>query len=835
MDLSALSEDLKMNLSILAQKSGTSLVELNRIFDIAYINYNDGLGDLTRNGEMVRQAIKKINANKSQYGCDKSYVIGLGMGGVVARIALNKMEIAGENHNVKKFIAINSPFQGINIPVGIQSFLQHVNLFIKHVESNVSKEIDYFSNLENITQLFNKQAFKQLLIYEYSGNAISSNYTHKFFMETDAVKFNPKKCESIVIASGKDFGSFYLPPFNQLMSLQDFETHIQLLKKLGYWAARATINADIDIKFLPNRKREAIYTGKLGFAIKSLVVTVTGVEISISTYSNSDLYPIDGTNGCYVSTDLLSNGDDFIKNMMVADKFTFIPSFSLLDIGDLNAYYNGNEVEIPFDKYYTTNESQSYGDFSGVVDILMQEVAPVITGDTRDVLGDVVLKADNFIDLPLVKYEWKFRNGKFKVVSQSGAEAVVRPLDYSGATDYVTVTATPLLDIHELSGLKVTFPEREITSEEIEIEGLESISRMGNTYSLSSLPENGAVDWSCSDGLSIEKTDGEAAIARVREFSSDPWIEATLRHGDTSYKFHKDLICARIDSIKMTEIGKKWSPNSKSYKYGFIINVYPQDIDLDLIDFCWTNTVKIYKKSDDSLVDDGHGSPGLTTNPGGLALIKTDGYSGACLNNIEWDGDGYDNPVDTILDDPRYPFILIRLEDGSIVKVLRGQGNESLPISPMATDDYEHTEIDGFQLYGKNTAEVTMPGVSSEEYASGDVICYITDDFGTKYMVSHKVSSSWRAAPPCSYSVSPNPAGDRLSVRAETAGGEAPQEPQEVTVLLYSETGLAARQTVDDIREGGSVDVSHLPEGTYYMNIEAGGTVVDRQVIVIRR
>ena len=102
-------------------------------------------------------------------------------------------------------------------------------------------------------------------------------------------------------------------------------------------------------------------------------------------------------------------------------------------------------------------------------------------------------------------------------------------------------------------------------------------------------------------------------------------------------------------------------------------------------------------------------------------------------------------------------------------------------------------------------------------------------------MVSHKVSSSWRAVPPCSYSVSPNPAGDSLNERAETASGDAPQKPQAVTVLLYSETGLVARQTVDDIREGGSVDVSHLPEGTYYMNIEAEGTVVDRQVIEIRR
>lgn len=42
-----------------------SLTQLNKVFDIVYINYNNGLDDLIRNGEMVRQAIKYIQANPS--------------------------------------------------------------------------------------------------------------------------------------------------------------------------------------------------------------------------------------------------------------------------------------------------------------------------------------------------------------------------------------------------------------------------------------------------------------------------------------------------------------------------------------------------------------------------------------------------------------------------------------------------------------------------------------------------------------------------------------------------------------------------------------------------
>ena len=577
MDLSALSEDLKMDLSILAQKSGTSLAELNRIFDIAYINYNDGLGDLTRNGEMVRQAIKKINANKSQYGCDKSYVIGLGMGGVVARIALNKMEIAGENHNVKKFIAINSPFQGINIPIGLQFSILQIDKFINRIESKVSQSINEFANIRAVADLFDKPAIKQLLIHRINPNLEYDNSFHDALLSFKGWMINPKNCESIAITAGYYHDNYIdrlFQPHSDLLIIENFKQHYKDPEhpNRGYWLGRGTVTIDINAKSLPENKIESIYSGELTYKEKVVIFHVrNSVTERASFNSTIDMFPIDGTNGCYIPIDLIVGKDELINSMLKIDKFCFLPTYSALDVSDISKYFGLSNIETPFDKYFVTEKSQSYGDFSGVVDILMREVAPVITGDTRDVLGDVVLKADNFIDLPLVKYEWKFRNGKFKVVSQSGAEAVVRPLDYSGATDYVTVTATPLLDIPELSGLKVTFPEREITSEEIEIEGLESISRDDNYYSLTYLPNDDCtVDWSCSDGLVVEKTIGEAALAHVKEFSKDSWIEATLRHGDTSYKFHKDLICARIDSIRFSVVHKKWNKASQAYKYGYM-------------------------------------------------------------------------------------------------------------------------------------------------------------------------------------------------------------------------------------------------------------------------
>ena len=96
------------------------------------------------------------------------------------------------------------------------------------------------------------------------------------------------------------------------------------------------------------------------------------------------------------------------------------------------------------------------------------------------------------------------------------------------------------------------------------------------------------------------------------------------------------------------------------------------------------------------------------------------------------------------------------------------------------------------------------------------------------------MESKWAIIYNCS--VSPNPAGERLDVKMTVEGDPAAVTADDpVMALLYSGTGLVAKETFADIRSGGSLDVSHLPEGTYYLNIEVNGTVVDRQVVLIQR
>ena len=805
MDLSALSSKLEIDLSGLLSQGGgigDAIDQLSQLYDIIYVDFNDGLDDLLRNAEMLHKALVMVNQNRYDKFSDESYIVGLGTGGVLARMAVNMMEKANEDHKVQKIISINSPFKGINIPLGLQSLIWQIynagdalNLASGQLKKTATE-------LKNV---LDSDVMKQMLVYSIDENFKYRNDHTLFYQGNNLISELPKKCESINISLGDDYSDKLHLPYQLL-----FDSNQAFNFKKAWIFFKADVRFNCIAYTLPSKKEMSIYDGRLYIYTRFLFFKS---ETDISHYitkSTNDMYPIDCISGTYVNIDSLSN-DIALLNTNI-DKFCFVPTFSALDL-DAEKYFATDDLE--------DLRGEMNADFSGILDILMQELAPTIKGETRNVLGDIVLTADNFIDLPLgIRYDWKFRNGKFKVVSQNGAEAVVRPLEYSGAKDYVSVTATPTVDIPGLSGMKVTFPEREITSEKIEIEGLESISRMDNYYALSALPSDGCtVDWTCSSGLRVEKAMEEAALAYVEEFSDDAWIEATLHHGDTEYKFHKDLICARIDSIRFSLEQKVWNRTSKSYKYGFRIKLYPEDIDLELIDFCWGNSVHIYNKSDGSRVDSARPGSMLRGSYGGIASIKTDGDVAPCSMKLD---DWHDTimVIDTIAILNPYPGIGIDYGGVHPTSVVEPGGD------PIGLDD--------IVMYGKNCAVVTMPGVSSEEYAAGDIICDITDDFGTKYHVTYTMQSSWTPVYNCS--VSPNPAGERLDVKMTVEGDPAAVTADEpVTALLYSGTGLVAKETFADIRSGGSLDVSHLTEGTYYLNIEVNGTVVDRQVVLIQR
>ncbi len=91
-------------------------------YDIVALNYDNGGTYIQRNAYLLVELIEQINDELEANGSNEELVvIGMSMGGLVARGALTYMEDQGGlDHQTRLFISFDSPQQGANVPLGIQ-------------------------------------------------------------------------------------------------------------------------------------------------------------------------------------------------------------------------------------------------------------------------------------------------------------------------------------------------------------------------------------------------------------------------------------------------------------------------------------------------------------------------------------------------------------------------------------------------------------------------------------------------------------------------------------------------------------------------------------------
>ena len=133
----------------------------NNGYDVIYVDFNDGGGDIRTNARVVRDLI--VDVNREKRGSNDIIVIGESMGGLVARYALRKlMEMNGITHNVSHYISFDAPHKGANVPLSLQSlFRSYESVGIRdlfNIQASTVREGD--------TYLSSKAAKQLLLRYE---------------------------------------------------------------------------------------------------------------------------------------------------------------------------------------------------------------------------------------------------------------------------------------------------------------------------------------------------------------------------------------------------------------------------------------------------------------------------------------------------------------------------------------------------------------------------------------------------------------------------------------------------------------------------------------------
>ena len=763
--------DLK---TIASGSIGTKINELSQIYDIIYLKYNNDTDDLLRNGKLLRKALQIVNNNRFSVS-DDTYVVGLGVGGVIARIGINMMESEGENHRVCKFIAVNSPFRGVNIPLALQGLIRHIQNLPRKVKRRIPEIIQRANLIENHMQ---NDMLKSLVIQRLNENNECTNSLNANWLNVnDSYLVKPKNCKSVSIVS--------------LTSAQKSEKLFEINGKyhIPFGNFKAHING------YPTNSISQIYNGKTKVSIIGI-----GKEREFSITGNNSVLPLDQDAGQKISISSLKNLTSLFTIAVYTPNVTYVPCYSAFDMtkSDFDAIKDlDNITTSKFDKCKVVYSDCSYPDYSPMLPALAYELIPHIEGQTSDVLGTTELTLTNIPNFSFIKYEWSSKLGNFKVVSSSKNKVVLTPTKYSITNrkilDKITVTPkVQLINIPEIENLSASITT---SAAYLSVNGNNYISPELNVYSLSRIPDDvTAVEWTASKGVELTPYEDMTVGATVKKATADRWIQASFTSYGVTHDIRKSLKVATLDSVCLRMM-KHWRNKQEQLdKYYFHIDIYPPS-SIDEMTFCWYNTVCIKKteESNNGTIDGPIG--GETVNRiNGKATIKTDGDVGSC----RFDKD--------------YPVI------GPI-----------FPTGPLAINDLPEIPVEPF-LMGKNEAIVSMPKIGVDEVAEGDVYCDVKDKFGTKYTVHYPVESHYAVI----YCVAPNPA-DAVITIAKVIDGEnngiSTCSLDSVTARLYNEQALVREQTTDG---NCRIDVSDLPNGTYFLVVTENGEMVLRQTVIIK-
>lgn len=753
---------------------GTKINELSQIYDIIYLKYNNDTDDLLRNGKLLRKALQVVNNNRFSVS-DDTYVVGLGVGGVIARIGINMMESEGENHRVCKFIAVNSPFRGVNIPLALQGLIRHIQNLPRKVKRRIPEIIQRANLIENHMQ---NDMLKSLVIQRLNKNNECTNSLNANWLNVnDSYLVKPKNCKSVSIVS--------------LTSAQRSEKLFEVNGKyhIPFGNFKAHING------YPANSISPIYKGKTKVSIIGI-----GKEREFTITGNNSVLPLDQDAGQKISISSLKNLTSLFTIAVYTPNVTYVPCYSAFDMtkSDFDAITDFDNITASkFDKCKVVYSDCSYPDYSPMLPALAYELIPHIEGQTSDVLGTTELTLTNIPNFSFIKYEWSSKLGNFKVVSSSKNKVVLTPTKYSITNrkilDKITVTPkVQLINIPEIENLSASITT---SAAYLSVNGNNYISPELNVYSLSRIPDDvTAVEWTASKGVELTPYEDMTVGATVKKATADRWIQASFTSYGVTHDIRKSLKVATLDSVCLRMM-KHWRNKQEQLdKYYFHIDIYPPS-SIDEMTFCWYNTVCIKKteKSNNGTIDGPIG--GETVNRiNGEATIKTDGDVGSC----RFDKD--------------FPVI------GPI-----------FPTGPLAINDLPEIPVEPF-LMGKNEAIVSMPKIGVDEVAEGDVYCDVKDKFGTKYTVHYPVESHYAVI----YCVAPNPA-DAVITIAKVIDGEnngiSTCSLDSVTARLYNEQALVREQTTDG---NCRIDVSDLPDGTYFLVVTENGEMVLRQTVIIK-
>lgn len=360
-------------------------------YDIIYVNWDKGKDYLQRNALLLEDIIQWVNEQKALAGSlEKNVVLGQSMGGVIARYALADMEQRNLVHDTKLYISHDAPHQGVNIPLGLQYFAQHLaDQFIGTPLGDFSFAVSDGGNasIEDLSALLNAIGTKQLLDNYITTSFGLDNSIHDAWQTDLLSKGYPTQTRNIAISNGSHCAITQDFNYNSSLFSMNGNARTGILADilgstlgisddivlavifnepallLGVLPGSSKFNLDFNAKVLPIANQSAnIYKGKVSFTKKlfwvaNITLTLTDRSYNNPVYLSYDKYAggryelfgqisdIDLFNDNYDNdndgdNDLTQFQADLFNllataniNFNVEKTFGFIPTPSALDVG----------------------------------------------------------------------------------------------------------------------------------------------------------------------------------------------------------------------------------------------------------------------------------------------------------------------------------------------------------------------------------------------------------------------------------------------------------------------------------------------------------------------
>ena len=351
-------------------------------YDLVYVNWRNGTDWLQRNELVLEAVIRWVNANKQPLNgvMQPNVVLGSSMGGVIARMALGRMDRGGGQngsggfaaHQTNLYVSLDAPHQGANVPLGYQAAARHATrMYVSTGPIAATAEIIQllFNGPSPLLTLLlaDQPASRQMLKNRIDINYNQANADNQQFLQELRTQWAyPVNIRNIAISNGSEcaIDQEFTAGSSLLYHFRSTKTRfIGDLLFMVAGAGLAYLNAPtiitiplvlpgsnkfeltLDIKSIANGGGNAVYYGNIKLTKKVVWLVPVSVNIANKTYNApTGILPFDTYPGGFYTATLDNQPGSVSQDWMfsynnsffIQRRFSFIPTTSSLDIGQGN-------------------------------------------------------------------------------------------------------------------------------------------------------------------------------------------------------------------------------------------------------------------------------------------------------------------------------------------------------------------------------------------------------------------------------------------------------------------------------------------------------------------